>query len=237
MDDVEQLKQDVRDGRIDPERLIGLLVAVQRQLQASINGTRSGKAADRRIRETAWQVGDGERRRAVFDAGGRAAAASTGEEAGKRKRPMRRGRMTTADKIRQAERTEKVFPAGVAPSDCQLSHTRPVWRLENGRAVLVAYEVYRGPKNQYGKIPGTLGRSEFGIEIILAIAYQVYIVGLSFDKVCLLMNFFQNLRLRKSQVDSLLHQLSRHWQGVRSALHVAGEFGGGACRRNELEPP
>ena len=87
-----------------------------------------------------------------------------------------------------------------------------MWRLENGRAVLVAYEIYRGPKNQYGKIPGCLGRSEFGIEIVLAIAYQVYIVGLSFDKVCLLMNFFQNLQLRKSQADALLNQLSRHWE-------------------------
>src|SRR5208283_2312416 len=107
--------------------------------------------------------------------------------------------------------TEKVFPAGVRERDCRLSHTRPVWRLEDGRAVLVAYEIYRGPRNQYGKIPGVFGRSEFGAEITLAIAYQVYIVGLSFDKVCLLMNFFQNLRLRKSQVNVLLNQLSRHW--------------------------
>ena len=67
-----------------------------------------------------------------------------------------------------------------------------MWRIENGRAVLVAYEIYRGPKNQYGKIPGVFGRSELGIEIVLSVAYQVYIVGLSFDKACLLMNFFQN---------------------------------------------
>lgn len=37
--------------------------------------------------------------------------------------------------------------------------------------------------NRYGKIPGVLGRSEFGLEIVVAIAYLVYIVGLSFDKV------------------------------------------------------
>ena len=78
--------------------------------------------------------------------------------------------------------------------------------------MLLAYEVYRGPNNQYGKIPGSLGRSEFGIEFIIAIAYQVFIVGLSFDKVCLLMNFFQNLKLRKSQADALLNQLSKHWE-------------------------
>ena len=109
-------------------------------------------------------------------------------------------------------RTEKVFPAGVPKEDCRLSHTRPVWRLENGQAVLVAYEIYRGPRNQYGKIPGVFGRSEFGAEITLAIAYQVYIVGLSFDKVCLLMNFFQHLKLRKSQADALLNQLARQWE-------------------------
>jgi hypothetical protein len=87
-----------------------------------------------------------------------------------------------------------------------------VWRLESGQAVLVAYEIYRGPRNRYGKIPGVLGRSEFGVEIVLAIAYQVYVVGLSFDKVCLLMNFFQNLKLRKSQANALLNQLARQWE-------------------------
>ncbi|MGD0383436.1 MAG: hypothetical protein ABSA77_07950 [Thermoguttaceae bacterium] len=74
--------------------------------------------------------------------------------------------------------------------------------------MLVAYEIYRGPGNQYGKIAGVFGRSEFGAEITLAIAYQVYIVGLSFDKVCLLMNFFQHLKLRKSQANALLNQLA-----------------------------
>jgi hypothetical protein len=141
-----------------------------------------------------------------------------GKKQRKRKRPSRRGRITTAEKIARAKRTEQAFPVGVARSDCKLSHTRPVWRLEGGRAVRVAYDIYRGPKNQFGKIPGVLGRGEFGIEIIVAIAYQVYIVGLSFDKVCLLLNFFQDLRLRKSQADALLNQLSRHWESEFNGL-------------------
>jgi hypothetical protein len=140
------------------------------------------------------------------------------QEARGKKRPKRNrrsggGRTTTAEKIAQAVRTENVFPVGVPKADCRLSHTRPVWRLENGQAVLVAYKIYRGPKNQYGKILGVFGRSEFGAEIVLAIAYQVYLVGLSFDKVCLLMNFFQNLKLRKSQADTLMNQLARQWEG------------------------
>ncbi len=99
--------------------------------------------------------------------------------------PLGRGRLNRADKIARAERSEQVFPPGVPMEECWLSHTRPVWRLEQGRAVLVAYEVDRGPKSQYGKVPGVFGRGEFGIEIVLAIAYQVFILGLSFDKVCL----------------------------------------------------
>jgi transposase len=100
----------------------------------------------------------------------------------------------------------------VPPDACRLSPVRPVWRLENGRAVLVAYRIYRGPGNRYGQIPGVLGRSEYGLEIVTEIAYLVYIVGLSFDKVCHLLNFFQNLRLRKSQANTLLYQLSRDWE-------------------------
>jgi transposase len=134
-----------------------------------------------------------------------------GRKRRKRKR-SRGGRTTTAEKVARAVRTEKVYPAGFPKDDCRLSHTRPVWRLENGRAVLVAYEIYRSPRNQFGKIPGVFGRSEFGAEITLAIAYQVYIVGLSFDKVCLLMNFFQHLKLRKSQANALVNQLARQWQ-------------------------
>jgi hypothetical protein len=205
MDEIERIKEDVRQGRIDPERLIGVIVTLQRMLEA----------AQRRIAELEKRVGPTTTK--VAEPFSLRAEERRQEARGKvkrrKKRPVRRGRVTTAEKLKQAERTEKVFPANVPESECHLSHTRPMWRLENGRAVLVAYEVYRGPKNQFGKIPGALGRSEFGIEIVVAIAYQVYIVGLSFDKVCLLLNFFQNLRLRKSQADALLRQLARHWEG------------------------
>jgi hypothetical protein len=135
---------------------------------------------------------------------------------GKKKRQRqpkgRRGRLNTAAKVKLAERTEPVFPDGIDKGQCQLSHVRPVWRLEQGRAVLIAYQIYRGPHSQYGKIPGVLGRSEFGLEIVVEIAYLVHVIGLSFDKVCLLLNFFQHLRLQKSQADALLQRLSRHWQ-------------------------
>ena len=64
------------------------------------------------------------------------------------KKPKRRkGRVTSDDKLAKAVRTERVYPEGVPEEDCWLSHTRPIWRFENGSAVIVAYEIYRGPKS------------------------------------------------------------------------------------------
>jgi transposase len=211
MDAIEQLQQEVREGRIDLDRLVGLVVTLQRQLQVA---NQQLQTANRRIEELEKQSrGSGP---AKLEQPFSLRAEEQRQEARgknrKRQKQGRRGRITTADKIAQAVAHEDVFPAGVAASDCRLSHVRPVWRLETGRAVLIAYHIHRGPHNQYGKIPGVIGRSEFGIEILIEIAYLVYVVGLSFDKVCALLHFFQDLRLRKSQADTLLHRLSRHWQ-------------------------
>lgn len=206
MEGIERIKEDVREGRIDAERLVDLLAESNRRLAEAL----------RRIEELEKRVAGAGTTKVDEPYSMRAEEqrqAARGKKGSKKSKPVRRGRLTAEEKLRQAVRTVKVFPIGVAESDCQLSHTRCVWELEHGQAVLVAYEVYRGPKSQYGKIPGTLGRSEFGIEIIIAIAYQIYIVGLSFDKVCLLMNFFQNLKLRKSQADALMRRLSKHWEG------------------------
>jgi transposase len=218
--DAEQIKEDVRQGRITAERLVDLLATLLGQLDEARRGNRE---RDDRIDELQKAVDELQKK-----LGGAATAEvsepysvdaeerrqeSRGRRKKKRRPPRRSGRFTTAEKVAKAQRREKVFPQGVAEADCTLSHTRPVWRLIDGQAVLVAYEVYRGPGNRYGQIPGVMGRSEYALEIVVAIAYQVYIVGLSFDKVCLVMNFFQNLPIRKSQADALLNQLSRMWEG------------------------
>src|ERR1019366_6334292 len=198
MDAIEQLKQDVREGRIGVDRLIDVIEMQQRQLQS----------AHRRIEELEKKMGGPATTKVNKYFSMRAEEKRQQERHKIKKHKLskkgRRGRLTTADKLKLAERTEKVVPDGVPEQDCHLSHTRPVWRLEKGRAVLIAYQIYRGPKNQYGKIPGVLGRSEFSMEVMVEIAYFVYVIGLSFDKVCLTLQFSQNLPLGKTQADSLL---------------------------------
>jgi hypothetical protein len=213
MEVLEQLKRDVREGRIGVERLFDVLVMQQRQLESA---QRQLKAALQRLEELEKKDGGSVTAKVAEPFSMRAEEkrqqARHKKKKPKRSRKSRCGRFTTADKLKLAQRTEPCFPADVPQRDCHLSHTRPVWRLEGGRAVLIAYEIYRGPKNQYGKIPGVLGRSEFGMEIVVEVAYFVYVIGLSFDKVCLTLQFLQNLKLGKTQADCLLKQLARHWE-------------------------
>jgi transposase len=209
MDVIEQLKEDLRNGRIDADRIVDLLVATQRGLQAAHQQIAE---LERQIAELKKQLPGAAKLDEPFSMREEEKRQEArGKKKRKRKDKGRHGRIPTADKIAQAERTEDVYPHSVDPNDCWHSHTRPVWRLENGRAVLIAYRIFRGPNNRYGQIPGVLGRSEFGLEIVVSIAYQVYVVGLSFDKVCLILLFFLNLKLRKSQADALLYQLASHW--------------------------
>ena len=219
MDDVEQLKRDVDAGQIGVGRLVELVVTLQRQLQAA-NGKLEAangqlQTANARIVELEQKLG-GSPTAKVDEPFSLRAEELRQEKRGKKKRKPKkkgqRGRVTTAKKIAQAARTEEVLPEGFAKSECHLSHTRPVWRLEDGRAVLIAYQIYRGPNSRYGKITGVLGRSEFGMEVVVELAHLIYIMGLSFDKACQVLSFFHNLRLRKSQADALLHQLARHWE-------------------------
>lgn len=173
MDALEQLKQDVREGRVGLERLIDVIVVLQRQLEAA---QRELRAAQQRIEELEKKSGGPmpPATAKVDEPYSMRGEEKRQQERGKKNkhklsRNGRRGRLTTADKLKQAERTEQCFPEGVPHDECWLSHTRPVWRLENGRAVLVAYAIYRGPKDRYGKIPGVLGRSEFGLEVVVPV--------------------------------------------------------------------
>jgi len=213
MDAIEQLQQDVREGRIGVERLINVNVTLQRQLQAALQELKSARQRIEELEKKAGSTGTAKVDQPFsMRAEEKRQQARHKKKKHQRARKGRRGRLTSAAKVKLAERTEQVFPDGVPQHDCQLSHTRPVWRLENGRAVLIAYQIFRGPHNHYGKIRGVLGRSEFGLEILVEIAYFVYVIGLSFDKVCRTLQFLQNLPLGKTQADALLRQLSRHWQ-------------------------
>ena len=214
---IETLKQDVQLGRISAERVVDLIASLQRTLQGV---QQQLQASQQRCAELEQKLGGPPTAKVDQPYSMRAEEKRQAAGGKKRqaKRKKRRGRCRTKDKIAAAERTEPIYPKGLAVEECWLSHVRPVWRLENNRAVLIAYAIYRGPNSKYGQIPGVLGRSEFGLEIVTELAHLVYIVGLSFDKACVLLHFFQNLNLSKAQANVLLYRLARHWERQFEAL-------------------
>jgi len=208
--DVGELKQDVREGRIDSDRLIEIIGALVQKLDAAHQRI---EALEAKLGKLSSKLGE-----SFSVAAEEQRQAARGKARRKQNKPLRRGRVSTADKLAQAQRHEDVFPEGLEPCDCWFSLSRPVWRLEQGQAVLVAYHIYRGTKNRYGQIAGVIGRSEFGIEIVLAVAYPVYILGLSFDKACALLSFFSGLDLKKAQANALMNQLAREWESEFETL-------------------
>src|SRR5438477_4848267 len=141
----------------------------------------------------------------------------------RRRRPRRRkkkspGRRPTEDKFAQAQRVEAIYPEGVPRADCQLLRERAVWRLLDHRAVLVGYRIFGRPGGPEPAIPGVTPRCEYGIEVLVVLAFLAYVIGLSLAKACAVLAFFCQLPLSRSQADALLRQLARHWQGEFDTL-------------------
>ena len=64
-----------------------------------------------------------------------------------------RGRISSKDKLAKATLEEDVWPKQFKFEECQWKYSRPVWRIINGQAVLVAYHIYAGPDATVPQIP------------------------------------------------------------------------------------
>ena len=129
----------------------------------------------------------------------------------RRRRQKSPGRQPTEVKFAAAERVVDIFPEGVRKRQCQLVRERAIWRIEDGKAIRVGYRIHTGPDGKEPRIPGVTPRCEYGIEILVVLAFLVYLIGISLDKACAVMHFFCQLPLSKSQADALLRQLATHW--------------------------
>lgn len=207
--DLKLLRQDVANGLLSATQVLDLCVAEQQLLQQQVAQLQQELAQLRqRLEQPTSKLDQPFSMRAEE----KRAEARTGKKRSRKNNRKHRQRLKAAEKLQQAQRVENVYPPDVEPNDCKLAHTRVVWRLEQGQAVLVGYYVFRGPNKQLGVIPGVLGRSEFSLEIVLTLAHLVIDMGLSLDKVCAILAFLQKLRLSKSQAEALLKQLARHWE-------------------------
>src|SRR3954469_4511785 len=209
--DVRQARIEFAAGRLSAEALLDLLEEQEQALQRL-------RAEVQRLRQRLAQYEPEVQREATPPRPTPSASYSVDAEEKRRRSKRRRkkkspGRRPTRLKFADAEHIEEVYPDGVPRADCRPVRERAVWRLIDGRAVRVGYRVFAAPGGHEGRIPGVTPRCEYGIEILVVLAFLVYIIGVSLDKACAVLAFFCRLPLAKSQADALLRQLARHWQG------------------------
>jgi len=124
------------------------------------------------------------------------------------------GRIPKPKKSAQVSASAAIYPDGIEPEACEIHRHQYVWRIIDGKAQYVDYEIYAVPENvDLPEVPGVRNRrSEYGVEIILMVAFLHYWIGLSLDHVCEVLQFFTGLELSKSQANALLNQLSADWE-------------------------
>jgi transposase len=212
--DLRQLRRDALLGVVSVEQLLDLIDDQQHSLQQL-------RRDNQRLQQRLLQYEPDVRHEAATaqpTAPQPDGAYSLDAEAKRRRHNRRRrkkspGRRPTELKFADAQRTDDIYPDGVCQADCHLVRQRVVWRLEDGRAVRVGYRIFAGPGGPEPRLPGVTPRCEYGIEILVVLAFLVYIIGISLDKACAVLSFFCQLPLAKSQADALLRQLARHWDG------------------------
>ena len=123
------------------------------------------------------------------------------------------GRRRQSEKVEQISLSEAVYPENVEAQVCVLHREQSVWRIIEGKAEYVCYCVYVNPENETEPVIAGVrnSRSEYGLEVMLIVAFLHYWIGLSLDHVCDVLQFFTGLELTKSQANGLLNQLSADW--------------------------
>jgi len=216
--DLGKLRTEARNGQLSTEQLLEVIEKQQQVIQRL-------EATVDRLTQRLAQYEPGVRREGgsapaepQTPSGSYSVDAEAKRRQGRRRRPKSPGRRPTDLKFAEAERFEDVYPDGVPSDQCQLVRQRAVWRLEGGRAVLVGYRIFAGAGANEPRIPGVTPRCEYGIEILVVLAFLVYVIAISLDKACAVLAFFCRLPLRKSQADALLRQLAKHWDAEFDAL-------------------
>jgi transposase len=208
--DGRRLRTDALAGRVSVEELLDIIQEQRqtiRRLEARVERLEERLAQyEPEVRNEPSSRGDADEPTDSFSLD-----AEAKRRRGRKRRKPSPGRRSNEIKFADAERTEDIYPTGVEPSQCRLLRERAVWRLENGRAVLVGYRIFGGPGGE-PRIPGVTPRCEYGVEILVVLAFLAYVIGISLGKACAVLSFFCQLPLSRSQADALLRQLAGHWE-------------------------
>jgi hypothetical protein len=121
----------------------------------------------------------------------------------KRNRKKKRRKKSTGRRPKDAKRAlvehqYDIFPPNADRQRCVFYREQFAWRLIDGRAVYVAYNIHDLPDSKELPLPTGVrnSRSEYEIEIILTLAFLHYWIGVSLDNACEIMRFVTGLNCR-----------------------------------------
>ena len=226
--DWKQLQNDVRQGTADPKRVLEALDIGQAATAVVDCQKRQIRQLQTQVAQLQERVGQYEKTPTPSDPTVDYSLGTEEERRANQKRKRkkkqkspRRGRRPLAMKreLVQPGDWEDIYPDDAQPADCVFVRERVVWRLVGEKAVLKGYRLHRRRgQSAAATVPGVLPRSEYGFEIVALLAYLLFVVRVSLDKACDLLQFFCSLPLKKSQANALLNQLARHWEPEFDAL-------------------
>ena len=129
------------------------------------------------------------------------------------------GRIPFEEKLKTVQFEKDVYPEGVLPEKCVLRTRRIITHLKNGKKEIWLYRIYRKSWGKAtGKLSGVYGKSEYGAEVVVALAFLVYVLKLSQDQAREVLNFFSGIDMSKSEIEALLNQLGKTWEKEFDAL-------------------
>ena len=128
----------------------------------------------------------------------------------KRRRKKSPGRRPKDAKRDRAAETIDLYWHGADRKKCVLRREQFVWRLIKGKAQYIHYRIFdTADSSDLPPVDGVRnGKCEYGLEILVTLAFLVYWTGVSIDKACGILAFFTGLELSKSQADSLQAHLA-----------------------------
>ena len=116
------------------------------------------------------------------------------------KRKSKRGKQSTGRrphsiKLELSDEQVKIYEKGVPQTACVERRVQYGWRLIEGQAKYICYHLYALAKSpNVPEVPGLrTPQSEYGLEVILTVAFLHYWTGISLDHVCSVVQFFTGL--------------------------------------------
>lgn len=170
------------------------------------------KAENKELRELLHQQGQAKASKAPTFSKDYSVEQNRGKPKSKRGKKAT-GRRPHRIKLELVDAHVTIYEPGVSKRACVERGVQYGWRIVGGEARYICYHLYGLPKSL--NVPTVAGlrtrQSEYGIEIILTVAFLHYWTGISLDHVCSVVQFFTGLALSKSQANALLNQLSNDW--------------------------